>query len=36
MEKSDKLKDFGPVKAAHCHVEHVAVIFLGPDGLVVK
>ena len=29
-EKSDKLTDFGSVKAAHSHVEHVGVIFLGP------
>ena len=34
-EKSEKLTDFGPVKAAHAHVEHV-VIFLGPGSLVVK
>ena len=28
--------DFRSVEAAHSYVEHVAVVFLGPGGLVVK
>ena len=35
-EKTDKLTNFRSVEAAHSYVEHVAVVFLGPGGLVVK
>ena len=35
-EKSDKLTNFRSVEAAHSYVEHAAVVFLGPGGLVVK
>ena len=35
-EKTDKLRDFRSVEAAHGYVEHVAVVFLGPGGLLVK
>ena len=35
-EKTDKLTDFRSVEAAQSYVEHVAVVFLGPGGLLVK
>ena len=35
-EETDKLTDFRSVEAAHSYVEHIAAVFLGPGGLLVK